>query len=84
MKRYLLDTKAVSEWTKPVPDAGLLKWFADSWGEIVAARDIMGRPIAAMVAFIAATANANDMTLVTRNIADFQPSLTHIISPWLK
>lgn len=141
MKRYLLDTNAVSEWTKPTPDAGLLKWFAqcdedliyisvitlaelrrgvarmesgrrrltldawlgaelpqrfqgrilginesvaDAWGEIVAARELMGRPIAAMDAFIAATVIVNDMTLVTRNVTDFESSLAQIISPWLK
>ena len=138
--KYLLDTNAVSEWTKPNPDAGLLNWLAqcdedqiyisvitlaelrrgiarmesgrrrraleawlavelpqrfegrvieingsvaDAWGEIVAARDLLGRPIAAMDAFIAAIARLNGMTLVTRNVADFQPSLSQIVTPWL-
>jgi len=55
---------------------------ADAWGEIVAERGLMGRPISAMDAFIAAIARVNSMTLVTRNVADFQLSLPQILSPW--
>ena len=27
---YLLDTNVVSEWTKPQPDAGVIKWLAEA------------------------------------------------------
>jgi predicted nucleic acid-binding protein len=55
---------------------------ADAWGRIVAARATMGRPIGAMDAFIAATAKAHGLTLVTRNTADFDASLETIVNPW--
>lgn len=55
---------------------------ASAWGDIVAQREAVGRPIGAMDAFIAAIAQVYDMTLVTRNVADFQASLASIVSPW--
>ena len=55
---------------------------ADAWGELVAERDLIGRPIAAMDAFIAAITRVHDLTLVTRNVADFSPSLKKILNPW--
>jgi toxin FitB len=55
---------------------------ADSWGEIVAARDAIGRPIAAMDALIAATANVHNLALITRNEADFQATVELIVNPW--
>jgi len=42
----------------------------------------VGRPIAAMDAFIAATAERHDLTLVTRNLSDFQPTGIRLINPW--
>jgi predicted nucleic acid-binding protein len=59
-------------------DAGV----ADSWGEIVAARDAMGRPIAAMDALIAATARIHKLALITRNEADFSATVELIVNPW--
>ena len=55
---------------------------ADSWGEIVAARDAMGRPLAAMDALVAATTIVHRLTLVTRNEMDFQLTLGPIVNPW--
>lgn len=55
---------------------------ADGWGEVIARREAQGKPISAMDAFIAAVARTHDLTLVTRNATDFEPSLTTIINPW--
>jgi predicted nucleic acid-binding protein len=56
--------------------------IADGWGKVVARSEAAGRPIGAMDAFIAATAEAHGMTLVTRNTSDFEASLKLIINPW--
>lgn len=55
---------------------------ADSWGKIVAQRDGIGRPISAMDAFIAATAEVHGLTLVTRDQSDFSPTVKSIVDPW--
>lgn len=136
---FLLDTNVVSEWVKPQPDVGVVRWLsevdedrtcisvitlaelrrgierlpsgrrrdrldswlseelrlrfedrvlpigssvADAWGRLVARRAMSGRPIGVMDAFIAATALVHDLTVVTRNGADFAVSLTRVINPW--
>jgi predicted nucleic acid-binding protein len=56
--------------------------IANMWGEVVAERDGMGRPMAAMDAFIAATARVHGLTLVTRDIADFAGSVPSLLDPW--
>ena len=35
-----------------------------------------------MDAFIAATAEVHDLTLITRNVSDFETSINAIINPW--
>jgi predicted nucleic acid-binding protein len=55
---------------------------AQAWGQLVAQRETLGKPIAPMDAFITATAEVHLLTLVTRNVADFKPSLNAIINPW--
>ena len=57
---------------------------ADCWGQIVARCDAIGRPIGAMDAMIAATAQVHEMTLVTRNASDFEAALKLIINPWAR
>lgn len=136
---FLLDTNVVSEWTKPLPNSGVLKWLAEvdedrvflsvvtvaelghgveklpagrrrsrldewlredlmrrfegrilpvavdvaqKWGIIVARREAIGRPIQAMDALLAATADQYGLTLVTRNDSDFKSVLTDILNPW--
>lgn len=55
---------------------------ADAWGSVVARRDGVGRPIGVMDAFIAATAEAHALTIVTRNTSDFDPSVVPLVNPW--
>ncbi|MGB2606587.1 MAG: type II toxin-antitoxin system VapC family toxin [Candidatus Sulfotelmatobacter sp.] len=135
---FLLDTNAVSEWVKPHPDPGFLRWtdsvdedrvflsvislaevrygiermapglrrrrleewlqhelplrfesrilpvdagIADAWGKVASRSVAVGRPMSAMDAFLAATAEFHHLTLVTRNVSDF-PLLKAIVSPW--
>ena len=56
--------------------------IADGWGKVVARSEAAGRPIGAMDAFIAATAEAHGMTLVTSNTSDFEASLKDVVNPW--
>jgi predicted nucleic acid-binding protein len=56
--------------------------IADACGRIGGRGRAAGRPIAPMDAFIAATAETSDLTLVTRNTSDFEFLGLPIISPW--
>jgi len=56
--------------------------IADSWGRVVARSEAVGRPVGVMDAFIAATAQTRDLTLVTRNVADFEAVVNDIVNPW--
>jgi toxin FitB len=56
--------------------------IADACGGLMARSESMGRPIEARDAFIAATAEVHGLTLVTRNTADFGPTLKAIVNPW--
>jgi predicted nucleic acid-binding protein len=55
---------------------------ADTWGRLVARGDEICRPIAVMDAFIAATAEVHGLTLVTRNVSDFEAVIEAILNPW--
>jgi predicted nucleic acid-binding protein len=55
---------------------------ADAWGAIVARQEARGRPITPMDGFIAATAEVYALTLVTRNVADFETSVERVFDPW--
>jgi len=56
--------------------------IADACGVLMARSESTGRPLEARDAFIAATAQVHGLTLVTRNTADFEPTLKGIMSPW--
>ena len=56
--------------------------IAAAWGGIVARREAKGRPIGVMDAWIAATAETHELTLVTRNTGDFRDAVTAILDPW--
>jgi predicted nucleic acid-binding protein len=55
---------------------------ATAWGAVSARRKAMGRAITTMDAFIAATALCRGLTLVTRNVADFQGLGLTVLNPW--
>jgi toxin FitB len=56
--------------------------IADEWGRVVARRESRGRPMSAMDALIAATGQVHGLTVVTRNMADFQGSVKSVLNPW--
>jgi len=53
---------------------------AEAWGTTVSRSEAAGRPIGAMDAFLAATAETHGLTWVTRNVSDF-PMLQAILNP---
>jgi predicted nucleic acid-binding protein len=136
---FLLDTNVVSEWVKPLPNAGLTTWLvevdedqtflsavtvaelrygierlsvgkrrrrlenwltnelllrfegrvlsidaavADACGRLVARSEKLGRPLGAMDALIAATAQLHQLTLVTRDTSHFAHVLASVLNPW--
>ncbi len=56
--------------------------IGDEWGRLTARHEARGRPIQAMDALIAATAQVHALTLVTRNTKDFQTSVKSLLNPW--
>jgi toxin FitB len=56
--------------------------IADAWGKIMSRGRAAGRPVEPMDAFIAATVETRGLTLVTRNISDFEIVGIPTLSPW--
>jgi predicted nucleic acid-binding protein len=56
--------------------------IADECGRLVARCEAAGRPIEARDAFIGATAEVYGLTLVTRNLSDFQSAVKALFTPW--
>jgi toxin FitB len=57
--------------------------IADECGKLVARGEAAGRPIEAMDAFLAATAEVHQLTLVTRNSVHFHPLVKALLNPWV-
>lgn len=55
---------------------------ADAWGQIMARSQRAGRGLASMDAFFAATALRHELTLVTRNVRDFDGLGVALHNPW--
>jgi predicted nucleic acid-binding protein len=62
--------------------AGVDGAIADEGGRPVARCEARGRPIHAMDALIAATAQVHGLTLVTRDTGDFQTYVRSLFNPW--
>lgn len=56
--------------------------IAVRWGEIRARLRREGRQLPVVNGLLAATAIQHDLTLVTRNIADFQTTGAELLNPW--
>lgn len=52
------------------------------WGEVTAKCEKKGRSIPAIDGLIAATALRHGLHLMTRNVADFEPTGVMLINPW--
>lgn len=52
------------------------------WGALTARLESAGKTMPAIDSLIAATALAKKMTLVTRNVSDFEETDVEIVNPW--
>jgi predicted nucleic acid-binding protein len=55
---------------------------AERWGDLTAQSRRSGVALSVMDGFFAATALANDLTLVTRNVKDFAAFGVPLLNPW--
>ena len=56
--------------------------IAERWGVLEGQRQLMGRPLHVPDAQIAATALEHSLTLVTRNVRDFEGIGVTVLNPW--
>ena len=52
------------------------------WGRLTARLEAAGKTMPAIDSLIAATTLAKEMTLITRNVADFEDANIVIVNPW--
>jgi len=52
------------------------------WGKLTAQVEAVGRPIPAIDSLIAATVRTYELTLITRNVSDFEGTGIEISNPW--
>jgi predicted nucleic acid-binding protein len=57
--------------------------IAERWGVLAGQCKLMGKPLNIADGFIAATALEHDLTLVTRNVTDFEGLGVAILNPWV-
>ena len=57
--------------------------IADVCGKVVANSEARGKRIEVMDAFLAATAEVHQFTMVTRNTSDFEAVTQDILNPWV-
>lgn len=55
---------------------------AQTWGHIQGIAEKDGKPMPVIDALIAATALTHDLTVVTRNTLDMEPSCAKLFNPW--
>jgi len=55
---------------------------ADRWGRLAASARQSGKPLAIIDGLLAATALEFDLTVVTRNTADFAKTPVEVLDPW--
>ncbi len=53
-----------------------------AWGALTARLESVGKTMPAIDSLIAASALAKKMTLVTRNVGDFEGATVEIVNPW--
>lgn len=56
--------------------------IAERWGVMAGQCRLKGRPLKVADGFIAATALEHDLTIVTRNVGDFEDLGVEILNPW--
>ena len=82
--------KALQQWL----DETLRPWFdgrilpineaiAERWGILAAQRQLKGEPLNMADGLIAASALEHDLTIVTRNIRDFEGLEVDLFNPWV-
>jgi len=57
---------------------------ADQWGRLAAKAKQLGRPLAVVDGLLAATALRHNLTVVSRNTADFGNTPVPIFNPWIE
>ncbi len=55
---------------------------AETWGQVLARSQAMGRTTSIMDGFLAATAAVHHLTMVTRNVSDFSALGHSVLNPW--
>jgi predicted nucleic acid-binding protein len=56
--------------------------IVEAWGRLLAKSQAAGRSVPTLDAFIAATAERHDLTLVTRHVKDFESLSIRLLNPW--
>lgn len=56
--------------------------IADRWGLLAGVMKRQGRPIPTIDAILAATAMHHELTLITRNVRDFEDAHVPVVNPW--